>query len=98
MGDVMNGDELHSMRREQARLRNVLAIVLMVAICAFALFLSWLAVDNPLQPLLLVKVTVTGLLIVYIVSAATVAIYARWIRVRRDPVLRKFAKLHGDKK
>lgn len=93
----MNGDELRSMQREQTRLRGVLAIVLVVTICVFALFLSWLAIENPLQPLLSVKATVTGLLIVYAISAGVVAIYARWIRARRDPVLRELIQQRKDR-
>jgi hypothetical protein len=80
--------ELQALQREQTRLRVRLAIVLVSTICAFALFLSWLAQDNPLQPLLLVKVSFIGLAVVYVVGAGIAAIYARWISSRREPVLR----------
>lgn len=93
----MNGEELRSMQREQTRLRGALAIVLIATICAFALFLSWLATENPLQPLLSVKAAVTGLLIVYAISAGVVAIYARWIRARREPVLRALLQQRKDR-
>ena len=79
---------LLDLQREQMRLRIRLAAVLLAAICAFALMLAWLAQGNPLRPLLAVKVSLIGLLSVYAVAVGVAAIYARWIRVRRDVVVR----------
>ena len=78
---------LRELQREQMRLRVRLAVVLIASICAFALFLSWLAQRDPLRPLLTVQLSLIALLSVYAVSVVVVAIYARWIRVRREPAV-----------
>jgi ACR3 family arsenite efflux pump ArsB len=79
---------LRNLQREQMRLRLGLATVLLAATCAFALMLAWLAQGDPLRPLLAVKTSLLGLLVVYAIAVAVAAIYARWIRVRRDPLVR----------
>jgi hypothetical protein len=79
---------LRDLQREQIRLRIRLAAVLLAATCAFALMLAWLAQGDPLRPLLAVKISLLGLLAVYAVAVGVAAIYARWIRVRRDPIVR----------
>jgi hypothetical protein len=86
----MNPTEIQALRAlqlEQSRIRISLAVVLLSVTCLFALLLSWLAQDTPLGPLLLVKASLYALLAVYGVSVGAAAIYARWIRVRREPVL-----------
>jgi hypothetical protein len=85
---------LADLQREQIRLRAWLAVLLIVTICAFALLLSWLAQDSPLQPLLMVKVTLLGLVTVYAVGVGVAAIYARWIHVRREPAVREYIDKH----
>lgn len=85
--NAIESSALRDLQREELRLRVRLAIALIVAICVFALMLSWLAQGAPLQPLLLVKVSLLGLLAVYAVSVGAAAIYARWIRTRREPAV-----------
>jgi hypothetical protein len=77
--------ELQSLRREQTRLRTRFAIVLVGTICLFALFLSWLAQDNPIAPLVMAKVSMIGIGAVYAIGLITAALYTRWIRTRRQP-------------
>jgi uncharacterized membrane protein (DUF485 family) len=79
---------LRELQREQMRLRICLAIVLLAATCTFALVLAWLGQGDPLRPLLAVKISLLGLLSVYAVAVGVAAIYARWIRARRDPIVR----------
>jgi len=79
---------LRELQREQMRLRIGLAAVLLAATCVLALMLSWLAQGDPLRPLLMVKGSLLGLLAVYAGAVGVAAIYARWIRVRRDPTVR----------
>ena len=79
---------LRELQREQMRLRIGLAAVLLAVTCAFALLLSWMGQGDPLRPLLAVKVSLFGLLTVYAVAVGVAAIYARWIRARRDPIVR----------
>ncbi len=85
--NAIEPEALHELQRDQSRLRIGLAVVLLLALCLYALLLSWLAQDTPLGPLLLVKVTLYALLTVYGVSVAAAAIYTRWIHIRRDPAL-----------
>jgi hypothetical protein len=84
----MESPELRDLQREQMRLRVRLATVLLAAVCAFALMLAWLAQGDPLQPLLAVRVSLFGLLGVYAVAVGVAIIYARWIRTRRNPIVR----------
>jgi uncharacterized membrane protein (DUF485 family) len=81
---AFSSPELQQLHRDQNRLRVRLAVVLLGALCLFALLLSWLGQDNPLRPLLLVKISLIGLLTVYAVGVGVAAIYARWIRDHRD--------------
>jgi hypothetical protein len=79
---------LRDLQREQMRLRIRLASVLLGATCAFALMLAWLAQGDPLRPLLAIKTSLFGLLTVYAIAVGVAAIYARWIRTRRDSIVR----------
>jgi hypothetical protein len=84
----MESQVLRELQREQMRLRMRLAAVLLSAICVFALMLAWLAQGDPLRPLLAVKTSLLALLAVYAVGVSVAAIYARWIRTRREPTVR----------
>jgi hypothetical protein len=81
-------EALRILQQRQSRLRAGLAAVLLIATCLFALLLSWLAQATPLTPLLMVKVSFIALVIVYGIGVGVAAIYARWIRVHREPALR----------
>jgi len=81
---------LAALQAEQNRLRIFLAVFLLAAVSLFALVLSWLGQRSPLQPLLMVKTSLFALLSVYTVGIGVAWIYARWIRVRREPSVREF--------
>lgn len=85
MNTASTPESLKALHREQTRLRVGLAAFLIVTVIAFALMLSWLGQDGPLKPLLMVKASLLGLLVVYAVGIGVTVIYSRWIRVRREP-------------
>jgi len=86
--NVEQSIDLQPLYRAQRRLRIALATVLIAVTCLFALIVSWLGQDSPLRPLLLVKVSFWALVAVYAVGVGAAAIYARWIRREREPLLR----------
>jgi hypothetical protein len=87
MNTASKAESLKALHREQMRLRAALATLLIVTVVAFALMLSWLGQEHPLKPLLMVKVSLLGLLVVYTVGIGVTAIYSRWIRIRREPAV-----------
>ena len=88
MNTPPGSESLIKLQQEQTRLRIWLAALLIAAVCVFALSISWLGRESPVRPLLSVKASLFLLLSVYAVAVGISWVYARWIKVRREPAVR----------